>query len=244
MKTLFTLILLVTCLVFYGQGQQGGACLYMLPGDSTIVCNIYGNGGLPNQVACYNEADAAGAIPMDCYAYLSCAASTYPDLGGNGCFYAGTGSCGGSGSVCDLIALPVELIEFNAEKSEDKNIITWSTASEANSDYFEVRIFNDSLEIYERLYLSASGNSTMLLHYKVIHHYPIKARNYYQLVQYDFDGRFKEYDIVSIDNTIKLPNLMSRFDMMGRQLIDNTLEHYSGIYIEVYDDGTFKKLIK
>ena len=239
MKRLFFILLLTFIFnSFYSQSQSGGACLYMLPGDSTIVCNVYGNGGLPNQVACYNEADAAGAIPMDCYAYLECAASTYPDLSGNGCFYAGTGSCGGS-DVCDLIALPVELISFEGEVLEDKNVLTWTTASEANSDYFEVRIFSDSMETYDRLYFTAAGNSSQIIRYKIVHHNPRKSRNYYQLVQYDFDGKYKEYNIITLDNTPNKKNVIGRVNLLG-QPVD---EYYKGFAIIIYDDYSTERVL-
>lgn len=239
MKKLFFILLLNFIFnSFVAQSQSGGACLYMLPGDSTIVCNIYGNGGLPNQVACYNDADAAGAIPMDCYAYLSCAANTYPDLGGNGCFYAGTGSCVGSGSICDLIGLPVELISFEGEIEEDKNILTWTTASEANSDYFEVIIFGDSMETYDRLYFKAAGNSIEIIRYKIVHHNPKKSINYYQLVQYDFDGRYKEYNVITLDNTPKKKVEIKRVNTLG-QPVD---KYYKGLVIILYDDYTTERV--
>lgn len=224
-------------ITFYGQTQNGGACVYMIPNDSTIICNVYGNGGLPNQVACYNDADAAGAIPINCFDYLSCAASTYPDPSGNGCFYAGTGSCGGSNNVCDLIALPVELIRFEGEKDGNTNIITWTTASEANSDYYTLYVYNRDMEIYYTFSISGMGNSSNITNYRLIHHYPNKDLNYYQLIQYDLDGKFENFGYLSIDNSVKPRVITKKLNLLGQD-ID---EFYNGLVIIHYDDGSIEK---
>jgi hypothetical protein len=59
-------------------------------------------------------------------------------------------------------------------------------------------------------------------------------------VQYDNDGYFEIYGPISVDNS-KQRVVVKVVNMLG-QTIDPQFE--SGAYIEIYDDGTMKKVIK
>jgi len=119
-----------------------------------------------------------------------------------------TSGTAGNGSVTSLAAvtsfspftlasttptnpLPVELLEFNAVKQDEKNVlIYWSTASEINSDYFTVQKTKDFEEWVDVNQVEAEGNSTNEISYETIDYNPFKGDSYYRLKQVDINGDF------------------------------------------------------
>lgn len=105
--------------------------------------------------------------------------------------------------------LPVELSSFNAVCSSENNVINvnWSTDSESNSSHFE--LFKSHNGIDWRLFESvpAANHSMTKLFYSVNDDEPRIGLNYYQLRQFDNDGKFEIYpaiftDCESIDENI------------------------------------------
>ncbi len=103
-----------------------------------------------------------------------------------------------SGEVVPTGTLPVELVYFDAKKNKDQVDITWETASEINSDYFEVFRSNNGITWESIGKSSAAGNSNKIIDYAFIDAFPLAGVNYYQLVEYDFDGAHQVSKVVSI----------------------------------------------
>lgn len=213
--------------------QNGGACIYMLP-DSTIQCYITGNAGVGSQNACFNDAVAIGAIPIDCFdtPFASCA--TFYATNGIACFYGGTGSCGG-GSPCDLIYLPIELVKFEGYNDNGKNRITWWVASQRDNDYFVLERSSDGVNFEEVDMMDGDGTSTKLTSFTIIDNYYERGEiNYYRLKQVDFNGKFEIFYVISIDNTEDEAHVIGTYNMMGQEVEDG----YDGMTITIYEDGT------
>lgn len=99
-------------------------------------------------------------------------------------------------SVTSTSALPVELTSFQANCSESNTVdVTWSTASEHNSNYFRVDKSRNGTEWDVLGTIGAAGNSTYLIDYSLTDYFPNPGINYYRLFQYDMDGTFTTYDI-------------------------------------------------
>lgn len=89
--------------------------------------------------------------------------------------------------------LPIELTHFDVKPIDNSVELTWTTATEINSDHFELLRSRDA-ENWEYLgKLDAAGNSTNETEYKYIDNSPLAGDSYYKLIQYDLDGNFKEY---------------------------------------------------
>ena len=89
--------------------------------------------------------------------------------------------------------LPVELTHFDATPIDDNVELTWATASEINSDYFEI-LKSINTEDWEYVgKIDATGNSTEETNYKLTDNIPFKGDSYYKLVQYDLNGSAKEF---------------------------------------------------
>ncbi|MCE2713438.1 MAG: T9SS type A sorting domain-containing protein, partial [Cryomorphaceae bacterium] len=93
-------------------------------------------------------------------------------------------------------ALPVELVSFQANCLESNTVdVTWSTASEHNSNYFRVDKSRNGTEWDVLGTIGAAENSQTLIDYSLTDYSPNPGINYYRLFQYDMDGTFTTYDI-------------------------------------------------
>jgi hypothetical protein len=141
-------------------------------------------------------------------------------------------------ALSQVTPLPVELLYFEGKRLDESNMLTWATASENNSSHFDVLTSTDGYLWTSLGIIQAAENSTSILTYSMVDYLPIAAVNYYKLNQYDLDGKAKEYDLISIDNRIKLKKVIQVINLLGQPAKSND----TGILIEIYEDGTVKKV--
>jgi hypothetical protein len=107
---------------------------------------------------------------------------------------SGTGfSFFGAGTEDDN-ALPVELISFNGVCNEGVVDLVWQTASEQNSEDFEVAYSRDGVDWKTIHTEPAAGFSNTLITYDYTHEGAVSGNNYYRLTQNDIDGASVVYD--------------------------------------------------
>lgn len=137
-----------------------------------------------------------------------------------------------------ITPLPVELIQFDSDEYPQWNVIKWTTASEYNSDYFDLEKSIDGEYWVSLTKKKAAGNSTEILKYSYI---DINQNEitYYRLLQYDVDGKFKTYGPISSLKQIKNKVVVNYINLMGQTVHQQT----KGVIFEVYDDGTTRKII-
>lgn len=97
------------------------------------------------------------------------------------------------------LPLPVTLIGFNAWKQEQAALLKWETASEVNSDYFEVQRSTDGKRWGELGAVTASGDKTTESRYSFIDQSPFHGENLYRLKMVDRDGTFAYSSIKALD---------------------------------------------
>lgn len=104
------------------------------------------------------------------------------------------------------VTLPVELVEFNAEKDAYGVRVSWITSAEINNDYFEVFASSDGVHWESIGTVNGAGNSTETNDY-VLYDFDTEgySKKYYKLAQYDFDGKMtlSETRVVKFANTNK-----------------------------------------
>ncbi len=96
--------------------------------------------------------------------------------------------------------VPVEWLSFTGENRGAHNILNWSTASEVNSDYFEIeRAIENTTDFVSIGKVAAAGNSSTVQDYEA-KDYDIEEEGsyYYRLKQVDLNGTFVYSDIVLI----------------------------------------------
>lgn len=136
--------------------------------------------------------------------------------------------------------LPVELLYFEGSSYPSFNSLIWSTASEHNSNYFQIERSIDGEEWKSVGIKSASGNSTVVIKYSHLDSFDDFVIHYYRLKQVDYDGQFKIYGPISLDNTKSFKKVIMYTNLLGQEVNSYT----KGFLIEVYEDGTMKKIIR
>jgi len=137
-----------------------------------------------------------------------------------------------------VTSLPVELTYFDGVKQDGFNLLKWQTSSEHNSSHFIVEKsitgdFNNSSIIGN---LMGSGNSQEIIDYDLLDMKVEPTINYYRLIQYDFDGEYKVYPIIAIDNRVH-KDIERIVDLSGKEVDEN----YKGVVIIYYKNGEFVK---
>jgi hypothetical protein len=143
--------------------------------------------------------------------------------------------------LIELNILPIELIEFTVNKTNEYNVAKWQTSSEYNNSHFILERSTTG-EFTEKDIIGivdGAGNSDGVINYSYKDLDIPKEINYYRLSQVDYDGNFKQYNIIAVDNryngiVIKYVNLL------GQEVDSST----TGILFEVYKDGSIKRIWK
>jgi len=97
--------------------------------------------------------------------------------------------------------LPVKMISFNSAVTKTGVVLKWSTASEKNSDYFEIQKSFDANNFFVIGECRAFGNSNNVINYSFLDESNLENVVYYRLKQIDLDGKF-EYSKVLIVKSI------------------------------------------
>ena len=98
--------------------------------------------------------------------------------------------------------LPIELGDFSVEDNDDDAIISWTTLSESNNDYFALEYSLNGTDFDQLATINGAGNSTETLQYQYTHENVSSLQTtqvYYRLVQIDFDGDRKASDIIILN---------------------------------------------
>lgn len=86
------------------------------------------------------------------------------------------------------LPLPVRLMSFDARKSGSTSVLTWETAFEYNSDYFEVQRAGGDKVFSKIATIESVGNSQSHQSYDYIDESPHAEVSYYRLHMMDRDG--------------------------------------------------------
>lgn len=151
-------------------------------------------------------------------------------------------SWGGSATLgCTPVILPVEFTRFYGEHKDKMNKIYWSTASEINNDYFTIERSTDNINWTKVGTLNGSGNSSETLNYSYDdHQFEQNTINYYRITQHDYDGKTESTSTIYIDNQVAQKTVVKTINLLGQEV--DSFE--KGLLIEVYDDGTIRKIFK
>jgi hypothetical protein len=120
----------------------------------------------------------------------------YVELGGITSFSGGSAGVGfGPGGGGGGVSLPATWAGFDVQTLESGNELTWKTASEKNTDYFEVEYSYDAKDFQVASHkIQAAGNSASLSYYN-FNHSDFNSFVYYRIKQVDLDGQFDYSEI-------------------------------------------------
>jgi hypothetical protein len=159
------------------------------------------------------------------------------------------------------VPLPVKLIYFNVKAEGKKAHLSWQTATEQNSDRFDIERSVDGLHFEKIGWVKAAGNSTSHIDYNYFDLSPKKGINYYRLKEVDIDNRlqfseiktahfgddivFALYNNPTNGSDLKLtvnllPSVLSVFDVSGRKVRElNITTSSNSLSVAGFASGTY-----
>ncbi|HRE37900.1 MAG TPA: T9SS type A sorting domain-containing protein [Chitinophagaceae bacterium] len=102
--------------------------------------------------------------------------------------------------VSCLAILPVTWLFVNGQLQNGNAIIKWATASESNTDKFEIEHSSNGINYNKVGTRAATGNSNTTKQYEFVHPSPVNGKNFYRIKQIDLDGRFTYSSIIVLQN--------------------------------------------
>ncbi len=100
----------------------------------------------------------------------------------------------------NITPLPVSLLSFNAVCENTTTTLKWETATETNSDYFEIQKSTDGVNFTSIGAVKGSGNSSQIKHYTFADPNGSTLNAYYRLKQVDFNKQARYYNIIQATN--------------------------------------------
>lgn len=141
---------------------------------------------------------------------------------------------------CSII-LPVELVDFTANKIDSNVQLEWKTLSETNCDYFAIERSNNAVDWETIAVVEGADNSSALIEYTYLDKKPLMETSYYRLRQVDFNGKYEHSDILSVNFEMQQQNEMSLYPnptsgivrVFGKGINDLSIMDFSGRMIEL-----------
>lgn len=96
------------------------------------------------------------------------------------------------------VPLPIELKDFNLSCEPEVVNVSWTTATEANNDFFTVERSRDGIHFESLAVVDGSGTSSTDKEYTWVDEKPLPGTSYYRLSQTDFNGNKETFEIQSI----------------------------------------------
>ncbi|WP_164972707.1 T9SS type A sorting domain-containing protein [Lacibacter luteus] len=174
------------------------------------------------------------------------------------------GACIGAAPlfISGVVALPVELVGFSAQKNNSNDVdLKWKTATENNNKGFDVQHSTDAVNWTTIAFVNGKGNAATESNYLFTDKEAVAGKNYYRLLQIDFDGNKKYSSIANVElpskayyaitnnpgkgiyqvrltSAVKVE--LSVLDLSGRRLINTTVGMgVQEINISNYPAGTY-----
>lgn len=107
------------------------------------------------------------------------------------------------------VILPIELLHFTANPDGENVLVEWVTATELNSDRFEIE---RSIDMRQWEYIGkvqAAGNSVEPIYYDWLDYSPYSGTSYYRLKMFDLDNSMELSNVATVrfDKAVAGPDL-------------------------------------
>jgi hypothetical protein len=129
--------------------------------------------------------------------------------------------------------LPVELVRFDSEMTDEGALLEWMTASERDNAWFVVEKMNGKGEFIEIARLAGAGNSNSLRTYRYTDDDTHPGYNYYRLRQIDYNGTETAFGIVSAKHEAN--NEMHSYYNHGTLNVSTTIPAPGTSYLIMFD---------
>jgi len=166
-----------------------------------------------------------------------------------------------------ISTLPVSILDFSAQRSVEKVILNWSTASELNNGTFEIErsIVDDQWSMIGKV--KGNGTTNNIRSYQFIDD-PGQGSDilYYRLKQFDLDGAYQYSKVISVDMNMEddhvniYPNpandvlfihlntkqvgVLELFDLQGRSVMIKEINSEDRVDVSQLDKGLYFMSLK
>lgn len=203
--------LTASSIVVQGSASAGAICMMV---GSCFTFNGGGNSIVNNFTNAWSFSGAGrGAVSFNGNAVLNNAFTSSSNV--VICRNVGATTSGGGGwgaatltvNPCPNcgVALPIELLYFNANECSNNICFSWETATELNNDYFEIEFSENGLDFIPIKKLKGAGTSLTNNSYKETISTTELSLNseilYFRLKQVDYNGTTSYSEIASVTNT-------------------------------------------
>jgi len=143
--------------------------------------------------------------------------------------------------IAPCIPLSIELVSFNGINQNNENILTWVTATETDNHFFSIERSLNAIdwEVISIINGAGTSNAPIYYEYKDLF-YNKNIINYYRLKQTDYNGDYKYSNIIQINSESIKKFVIKTISIDGKEVDKN----YTGFVIDIYNDGTTKKVIR
>ncbi len=179
--------------------ELNGSCDWQITGDFTLTVGVFG--GLPEYDQSYTY-NVTGFFADSDFQYGQTFTIVIPATDGTQLSFAATDnglSCNGTADMTVVcFKTPVSLLSFVGENTRDGNLLSWSTATEFQNDYFVLEHAIDGESFIDLARIEGSGTTETVNYYQYLHDSSIGV-HYYRLAQVDEDGtRTPASDVVQL----------------------------------------------
>lgn len=94
--------------------------------------------------------------------------------------------------------LPIELVRFVAQCDGDQTLVSWTTWTETNNDYFTLERSLNGTDFEMVDIVEGAGNSNQPLSYEIADITPYSGTSYYRLKDTDFAGKATYSDVIAV----------------------------------------------
>lgn len=239
----------------YNTGSNAAAVRWNFVAKKTIAVN-FGSPVLTLGTPVNQTVSISTATPAAAYSWSNAATGTSIAVSQTGVYtlsISNDNQCTVSGNIT-VLSLPIELIYFKANVSENQSIVTeWATLSEKNTKEFVLEKSRNLLDFEEIARLDAFGNSQNRRIYTYEDTKPWTGQSYYRLKQIDLDGSQQVFRPVAVTfnnsdfSVFPNPNINQGFYVKSNTVAQFTLFNSSGqaigISVQKSDNQYFIKPI-
>ena len=111
------------------------------------------------------------------------------------------GMSGSCATTVSITPLPIELITFVGECSNDQVVLMWKTASEKNNNKFFIEKTLDGVNYTTIGSVNGAGNSSNVNNYSFVDVEKYEGLAYYRLTQEDFDGARSSSNLIAVEHS-------------------------------------------
>ena len=94
-------------------------------------------------------------------------------------------------------ALPITLLYFSNEVTNEGVVLEWATATEENNAFFTIERGTSAIDMRTMAQIPGAGQSNTVLTYQYLDRQPLPGRYFYRLKQTDFNGLFTYSELIT-----------------------------------------------